>query len=164
MSENKSPEPGAGALGNVFDGFESDPDLPRGRDLVCTVEVTRLSLGNPDGVRARVPMRLACEGDLATRARSPHEQEDWVTLHIGEDFPDGGGLRLLGQGEEAPEGGQAGDLVLRVNLTGPAPARSLATSSSSERGLRRSESSSTPLVLGILAASITTALLYLLLG
>ena len=54
-------------LGNVFESLESD--RPRGPDLRVTVEVPREALGG--SLRARVPLRLAAEGDLIERAAGP---------------------------------------------------------------------------------------------
>ncbi len=97
-------------LGNVFESLESD--RPRGPDLRVTVEVPREALGG--SLRARVPLRLAAEGDLIERAAEPGDPEH-LMLHLPATLPTGALLRLRGQGG-VREGEQPGDLFVAIEL------------------------------------------------
>jgi hypothetical protein len=98
-------------LGNVFEGFESDQ--PRGPDLRVSVEVPREALGG--SLRARVPMRLAADGELVDRAGTPEDPEH-VLLHLPPSLPAGAVLRLRGQGGVLAQGQQPGDLFVAIEL------------------------------------------------
>jgi hypothetical protein len=97
-------------LGSVFEGFESDQ--PRGPDLRVSIEVPRAALGGP--LRARVPLRMAADGDLVERASTAGDPEH-VVLHLPTSLPAGAVLRLRGQGGVIT-GRQPGDLFVAIEL------------------------------------------------
>ncbi|GEM_PF-1268857 len=107
-----------GTLGSVFDEGEAgaeggaDPGL-RGPDLRVTVEIPRRGLGH--GIRARVPLRMAADGDLVERVSDP-EHPQRVLVHLPADLPEGAVLRLRGQGGVPPAPPDSGD-----SGVGPAP-------------------------------------------
>lgn len=105
-------------LGSIF-----EPDTgvgPRGRDLRVEVTVPGSACGHPQGFVVQVALDLPALGGYARRVVRP-EDGDAVHLHLPHDFPEGGTLRLRGQGE-ASAGGRAGDLLLTVHVDGPRPA------------------------------------------
>lgn len=108
-------------LGSIF---EPEPEAgPRGRDLRAEVTVPGWALGHDDGCAVEVPRELPALGGYARRVASDFDTGDDVQLRLPADFPDGGTLRLRGQGE-AVEGGRAGDLLLTIRVEGerrPAP-------------------------------------------
>jgi hypothetical protein len=112
------PEP-AGALGNVFDAVESTgAEGTRGEDLRTRVRVPRWTLGHPDGANPELGRWV----DGAERLVQS-DDDSRVPLHLPADFPDGGTLRLRGQGGVSPDGGPAGDLYLQIKLVDePEPA------------------------------------------
>ena len=102
-------------LGSIF---EPDPGTgPRGRDLRAEVTVPGASLGDPDGHPVAVPLELPALGGYATRAVSDFDHGETLQLRLPLDFPDGGTLRLRGQGEPL-DGGRPGDLLLTVHVHG----------------------------------------------
>lgn len=109
-----------GELGNVFDAIEpvepAGPNARAGRDLVANVEVDPRDLGADEGQRVHVPRKLPFAGEAVSRAVHPSDDDEWVRLHLGEGFPDGGALKLRGQGEAGSHGGANGDLILKVRL------------------------------------------------
>ncbi len=109
-----------GQLGTILAPNEG---APRGLDLTARVQVPRACLGHPDGVWVHVPLVLRAGGKAVARVVSDHDEGDEVRLHLPVGFPDGGGLRLRGQGGQQA-GGQVGDLLIQVELTeDPRPAR-----------------------------------------
>ncbi|MCA9718298.1 MAG: hypothetical protein H6713_05445 [Myxococcales bacterium] len=104
-------------LGNIFeqaDGGAASGDA-RGRTLRAEVTVPANSLGDDDGFSVEVPLELPVGDELVARTPSPHDDGAAMTLRLPASFPDGGTLRLRGQGERAP-GGRAGDLLLTVRV------------------------------------------------
>jgi len=114
-------------LGSIF---EPDPGVgPRGRDLRAGVTVPGWALGHDEGCSVEVPRDLPALGGYAQRVTSDFDAGDAVQLRLPANFPDGGTLRLRGQGEAA-EGGRAGDLLLTIHVVGerrppPAPVTAL---------------------------------------
>lgn len=105
-------------LGSIF---EPDSGVgPRGRDLRVEVTVPGSACGDPHGFAVPVALDVPALGGYARRVVRP-EDGDAVHLHLPHDFPEGGTLRLRGQGE-AIDGGRAGDLLLTVHVEGPRPA------------------------------------------
>lgn len=102
-------------LGSIF-----EPETgtgPRGRDLRAEVTVPAWACGHPAGYSVDVPRELPALGGYARRVVSSFDTGDAVTLRLPSDFPDGGTLRLRGQGE-APEAadGSPGDLLLTIHV------------------------------------------------
>ncbi len=99
-------------LANIFDDIEG----PRGPDLDVTVEVHRTALGAENGVVVPIPAQLVKDGHRIHRAVSPHEPKQAVRLRLPSDFPNGGTVRLRGQGGLPPSAGHPGDLYVKVRL------------------------------------------------
>lgn len=99
-------------LGSIF---EPEGSGPRGRDLHADVTVPAWALGVPTGIDVQVPLELAAEGGYARRAVHAGDAGDRIHLSLPAGFPDGGVLRLRGQGE-ALEGGRPGDLLVHVEV------------------------------------------------
>lgn len=99
-------------LGSIF---EPEPSGPRGRDLHADVTVPAWALGVPTGIDVQVPLDLAAEGGYARRVAHAGDAGDRIRLNLPAGFPDGGVLRLRGQGE-ALDGGRAGDLLVHVEV------------------------------------------------
>lgn len=101
-------------LGSIF---EPETAGPRGRDLRAEVRVPAWACGHPDGYSVEVPRELPAPGGYARRVHSGLDTGDVVHLRLPANFPDGGTLRLRGQGEasEAADG-RPGDLLLTINL------------------------------------------------
>jgi hypothetical protein len=107
-------------LGSIF-----EPDTgagPRGRDLRAEVTVPAWACGHPDGYAVAVARELPALGGYARRAVG-HDEGDLVHLRLPAGFPEGGVLRLRGQGEvlsedptDGPANGPAGDLLLTVHI------------------------------------------------
>lgn len=107
-------------LGSIF---EPDSGGPRGRDLRAEVRVPGSACGHPGGHLVEVPQELPALGGYARRVSSGFDTGDAVHLRLPADFPDGGTLRLRGQGEASEhEGGRPGDLLLTIHVDGPRPA------------------------------------------
>ena len=104
-------------LGSVFD---DDGGGSRGPDLRVEVEVPRNGLGDPAGVRVKVPLTVAVDGQPVRRV-DPHEEGDSVCLHLPATLPDNATLRLRGQGGV---GERPGDLLVHIHLVDPAPTSS----------------------------------------
>ena len=104
-------------LSNIFE----EVDGPKGPDLDVTVEVPRRALGADDGVVVPVPAQLTKDGHRIHRAVSPHEPKQAVRLRLPSDFPNGGTVRLRGQGGLPPNEGNAGDLYVKVRLVDGEP-------------------------------------------
>ncbi len=99
-------------LGSIF---EPDSGVgPRGRDLRAEVTVPAWACGYPDGYAVPVPRELPALGGYAQRAVG-HDVGDLVHLRLPQGFPEGGVLRLRGQGE-SPTSGPSGDLLLTVHI------------------------------------------------
>lgn len=105
-------------LSNIF---EEEPVGPKGPDLDVTVEVPRSALGAEDGVVVPIPAQLNKNGHRIHRAVSPHEPKQAVRLRLPADFPNGGTVRLRGQGGLPPNQGRAGDLYVKVRLVDGEP-------------------------------------------
>ena len=132
-------------LGSVL---APDAGGPRGPDLTVRVDVPRAALGDPDGVWVKIPLELDLAGELVPRAVSGHDDGDEIQLHLPHGFPQGGALRLRGQGGQQA-GASDGDLLVQVQLTdGPMPARRAASHLTSVA----------PPTLFWLAAAVVTAL------
>jgi len=116
-------------LGSIFEPEASEG--ARGRDLRALVRCPGWALGDPEGVTLEVPMEMEVEGEMATRTRSPHDEGAMIRLNLPENFPDGGTLRLRGQGESVAQG-RAGDLLLTVRIDGDARAPGLAAGAGAE--------------------------------
>lgn len=99
-------------LGSIF---EPEADGPRGRDLRHEVTVPAWVAGHEPGYSVDVPLQLPALGGYVERAVSAHDPGTGIHIRIPAGFPDGGALRLRGQGEVVP-GGCAGDLHLVVRL------------------------------------------------
>lgn len=99
-------------LGSIF---EPAAPGPRGRDLHADVTVPAWALGLPFPIEVAVPLDLAAAGGYARRVVHAFDSGDRVRLSLPAGFPDGGTLRLRGQGE-AHEAGQPGDLLLCVHV------------------------------------------------
>jgi hypothetical protein len=100
-------------LGSIF---EPEPgEGPRGRDLRADVTVPAWACGFPPGFPVEVPLELPALGGYVRRSAPPGEAGAAVHLHLPAGFPDGGTLRLRGQGE-AVDGGRPGDLLLTVSV------------------------------------------------
>ncbi|MEL7367929.1 MAG: DnaJ C-terminal domain-containing protein [Myxococcota bacterium] len=100
-------------LSNIF---EDHADGPKGPDLDVTVDVPKQALGGDDGVVVPVPAQLDKDGRKIFRAVSPHEPKQAVRLRLPADFPNGGTVRLRGQGGLPTSQGNAGDLYVKVRL------------------------------------------------
>lgn len=98
-------------LGSIFE--PDDAALPRGRDLRADVTVPAWACGHPPGYSVQVAPDLPALGGYARRAGG--DDGDTVHLHLPAGFPNGGTLRLRGQGE-AHADGRAGDLLLTVHV------------------------------------------------
>ncbi|MBK8263909.1 MAG: hypothetical protein IPK80_21555 [Nannocystis sp.] len=111
-------------LGSIFEAETHDG--ARGRDLRAKVRYPGWALGDPEGVSVEVPLELEIDGEMARRTRSPYDEGALIRLNLPENFPDGGTLRLRGQGESVAEG-RPGDLLVTVSIGGdaPAPARAV---------------------------------------
>jgi len=106
-------------LGSIF---EPETAGPRGRDLRAEVTVPGSACGTAEGCRVEVPRELPALGGYARRVDSGLDIGDAVELRLPADFPDGGTLRLRGQGEASEaDGGRPGDLLLTVHVHGPRP-------------------------------------------
>lgn len=99
-------------LSNIFE----EPEGPRGPDLDVTVDVPRSALGLSEGVVVPIPAQLTKNGHRIHRAVSPHEPKQAVRLRLPPDFPNGGTIRLRGQGGLFPSKGHPGDLYVKVRL------------------------------------------------
>jgi hypothetical protein len=98
-------------LGSIFE--PEDAAQPRGRDLRADVTVPAWACGYPPGYSVQVAIELPALGGYARRVTS--DDGDAVHLHLPAGFPDGGTLRLRGQGEALADG-RAGDLLLTVHI------------------------------------------------
>lgn len=130
-------------LGSILAASEAD-DGPRGADLRVEVEVPRGALGTESGFEVPVPREIEHAGELVERAPSPLESGDVVTLRLPAQFPDGGTIKLRGQGGVHPEG-RPGDLLVTVQLTDAA----LTTTRASVPGLRHGEGGLSPVGVGV---------------
>lgn len=100
-------------LGSIYD--ESPSAGERGRDLRVSVRYPAWALGDAEGAWIDVPDQVTVDGESVPRTASPHDRPGQVLLRLPESFPEGGFLRLRGQGERPP-GGAAGDLFLEINF------------------------------------------------
>ena len=101
-------------LGSIF---EPETAGPRGRDLRAEVRVPAWACGHEDGHSVEVPDQLPAPGGYARRVRSGLDTGDAVHLRLPAGFPDGGTLRLRGQGAASEAGdGRPGDLLLTIHL------------------------------------------------
>lgn len=116
-------------LGSIYE--DAGQDSPRGRDLRVKVEVPAYAIGDGEGAWVEVPAEIEVDGESVARTASPHDRAGAILMRLPEGFPEGGCLRLRGQGETAP-GGRAGDLFLEVAIdraaTRPPAARDGASS------------------------------------
>lgn len=100
-------------LGSIFEPEAGDG--PRGRDLRHEVTVPAWVAGQEDGYPVDVPLQLPALGGYVDRAISAHDPGTTIQIRLPDGFPDGGALRLRGQGEPGA-GGRNGDLHLVVRL------------------------------------------------
>lgn len=101
-------------LGSIY---EADGQTVSGPDLRVTAEVPRAALGQ--GVRVRIPRRLAADGELVDRVHDEADP-DRVVLHLPEQLPAGAMLRLRGQGGVHDQG-RPGDLFVVIELVDRPP-------------------------------------------
>ncbi|HGG56395.1 MAG TPA: hypothetical protein ENK31_01220 [Nannocystis exedens] len=94
----------------------------RGRDLHAQVVYPVAALGSSEGVWIDVPLDLMVDGELVRRTPSPFDRDSQVLLRLPAGFPEGGALRLRGQGETPASGGPAGDLFVQIEFGGELPA------------------------------------------
>lgn len=103
-----------GSLGSVL---EPERSGSKGPDLRVEVDVPRAALGHAHGVALEVSDTLVGDdGRSHARVPSPHDPPGEVRLHLPASFPDGGVLKLRGQGARG-DASRAGDLLVRVRLT-----------------------------------------------
>lgn len=117
-------------LGSIF-----EPETPggvRGADLRVRVTCPTWALGDPDGVLLEVPSTIEVDGVAIPRVRSPFDEGDRIRVTLPESFPDGGTLRLRGQGGAPAGDGRPGDLLVTIALDVDAP-RPLTLPSSASR-------------------------------
>lgn len=97
------------SLGSVFEDEEAGASGP---DLRVSIDVPRGALGN--GLRARVPTRLAADGDLIERVVDPEDPER-VLVFLPDTVEEGAVLRLRRQGGRRGDG-PPGDLYLKLQF------------------------------------------------
>ena len=107
-------------LGSIF---EPEREGPRGRDVRVRVSCPAWALGDPEGVELEVPAVVEIDGERVARTRSGFDVGERIRVNLPDGFPDGGTLRLRGQGETPARGGRAGDLLVTVAIDGAARVR-----------------------------------------
>ena len=100
-------------LGSIF---EPEGEGPRGRDVRVRVRCPAWALGDPEGVELEVPAAVEIDGERVARTRSGFDAGERIRVNLPDGFPDGGTLRLRGQGETPAGGGRAGDLLVTVAI------------------------------------------------
>jgi len=155
-------------LGSIFEPEAGDG--PRGRDLRHEVTVPAWVAGQEDGYPVDVPLQLPALGGYVDRAISAHDPGTTIHIRLPDGFPDGGALRLRGQGEPGA-GGRNGDLHLVVRLdhtqTTPPPGSrraALATTSTWPGGqvLATSQAPPTLVLWVVLVFAVGTAIVLVL--
>ena len=136
------------ALGSIYEADTRSG--ARGRDLRAQVVYPIAALGNGEGIWVEVPLELRVEGELVRRTPSPFDRDSQVLLRLPEGFPEGGALRLRGQGETPKSGGPAGDLFVQVQFGGEL--------GSSMRALAKSAAATLPALPNAPSASMIVAL------
>lgn len=123
-------------LGSIFEPETSGG--VRGPDLRVRVTCPAWALGDPDGVLLDVPASIEVDGAAIPRVRSPFDDGDPIRVTLPETFPDGGTLRLRGQGGAPAGEGRPGDLLVTIVLDAAAarpPALPSSVSSPTNLGL-----------------------------
>lgn len=100
---------GAGGFGDLFGAGRSRPGS-RGRK-----RSTQLP-GDDVTARIDVPFRLAIDGGKTDVRVDRDGKVETITVTIPQGLPDGGRMRLRGQGLPGSGGGPAGDLLLEVRV------------------------------------------------
>jgi DnaJ-class molecular chaperone len=97
---------GGGGFGDLFGGGAK----PRGRRRATQVP------GQDVGVGIEIPFRLAIEGGKTDVRIDRDGKAETISVTIPQGLPDGGRMRLRGQGMPGSGGGPAGDLLLDVRV------------------------------------------------
>lgn len=100
-------------LGSIYE--DEGQSGPRGRDLRVKVQVPAYAIGDDEGAWVEVPPTIDVDGEPVARTASPHDRPEAILMRLPEGFPEGGCLRLRGQGE-TPPGGRAGDLFVEIAI------------------------------------------------
>jgi curved DNA-binding protein len=99
---------GAGSFGDIFG--RSRAKTPRGRRRSAQMP------GEDVTARIEVPFRLAIDGGKTDLQMDRNGGTETITVTIPQGLPDGGRMRLRGQGLPGSGGGPAGDLLLEVHV------------------------------------------------
>jgi len=97
---------GGGGFGDFFGGGAK----PRGRRRAAQVPGQDLTAG------IEIPFRLAIEGGKTDVRIDRDGKAETISVTIPQGLPDGGRMRLRGQGMPGSGGGPAGDLLLEVRV------------------------------------------------
>ena len=100
---------GAGGFGDLFGAGRSRPGS-RGRKRSTQIP------GEDVTARIDVPFRLAIDGGKTDVRVDRSGKVETITVTIPQGLPDGGRMRLRGQGLPGSGGGPAGDLLLEVRV------------------------------------------------
>ncbi|MFM7289921.1 MAG: DnaJ C-terminal domain-containing protein [Planctomycetia bacterium] len=102
---------GAGGFAEMFRGAGGGGGRgPRGRKRAAQVA------GEDVTARIEVPFRLAIEGGKTDVRLDRDGKTETISVTIPQGLPDGGRMRLRGQGLPGSGGGPAGDLLLEVRV------------------------------------------------
>ncbi len=104
--------------------------------------------GREGGVQVTVPRELPALGGYVRRG-TVHGDGDEISLHLPHDFPDGGVLRLRGQGEELADG-RPGDLLLTIRFDPPPGPRPLTIPDRILHGQALATTGASPMTIAIL--------------
>ncbi len=99
---------GAGGFGDIFGRGRAK--TPRGRRRSAQMP------GEDVTARIEVPFRLAIDGGKTDLQMDRNGGTETITVTIPQGLPDGGRMRLRGQGLPGSGGGPAGDLLLEVHV------------------------------------------------
>ena len=91
----------------------------RGPDLRARVEVSHAAISEGEGVVVSLASQLDGPGGPMAWAHRSEDPPGSVTLHIGTDFPEGGVIRLRGQGGCRDGDSAPGDLHIEVCFRAP---------------------------------------------
>lgn len=91
----------------------------RGPDLCARVEVSRAAITGGEGVVVSLASQLDGPGGPMEWTHRSEDPPGSVTLHIGTDFPEGGVIRLRGQGGCREGDSAPGDLHIEVCFRPP---------------------------------------------
>jgi DnaJ-class molecular chaperone len=103
-------QPGGGGFADIFSQFaggaprgaRATPGARRGADVRHEVEI---------------PFQTAVTGgEVQLMVRRPSGEVETISVKVPQGIEDGKKIRLRGQGEPAPRGGQAGDLIVVVRI------------------------------------------------